>query len=271
MNLTNTIKFIHANGFPPLAYQTLFTLLENKTTIDSFYLRPLDKNLKNTVNKLKNWETFSYDFIKTLNFNEKIIGMGHSIGGNIILRTAIRKPKYFSKLILLDPTLFIPTNIYLWKIIEKLRLQNKVHPWVKATLNRKMVYNDFNEIYNSYRKKKVFLNISDENLKIYINSITKTQDDKKLHIIYSKEWEHKIYKTGLIADMYIWRNIKKVTLPTLIIRAEESTAFYDSAANKIKKMNNSNIDIITIKKSSHLFPLEKPEETSKKILSFITQ
>ena len=71
--------------------------------------------------------------------------------------------------------------------------------------------------------------------------------------------------------MYIWKNIKKVSLPTLIIRPEESTAFYDSAANKIKKTNNPNIEIITIKKSSHLFPLEKPQETSEKILSFIRQ
>ena len=111
MVLANSIKFIHANGFPPLAYQPLFTLLEDKIKIDNFYLRPLDENLKDTVGELKNWESFSYDFIKTLNPNKKIIGMGHSIGGNIILRTAIKEPRFFSKIILLDPTLFIPRNI----------------------------------------------------------------------------------------------------------------------------------------------------------------
>ena len=232
-------------------------------------MRPLVDEHINSYNKIRDWVPFYKDFSKTLDDENRIVGMGHSIGGNIILRTALKKPKYFSKIILLDPTLFAPQLIFLWKIVEKFGLQNTFHPWVKATLNRKMTYNNFEEIFNSYRKKKVFSKIDDSNLKIYIESITQYKKDKKLHIIYSKEWEHTIYKTGLIADMYIWKNLKKLRIPTLIIRAENSTAFYDSAANKIKKIDNKNIQIIRINGSSHLFPLEKAQETSEKIISFI--
>ena len=69
--------------------------------------------------------------------------------------------------------------------------------------------------------------------------------------------------------MYIWNNINNLNIPTLILKAEESNAFTDSSSKRINKMNNSNIKILTIKDSSHLFPFEKPKRVSEEILSFI--
>ena len=92
-----------------------------------------------------------------------------------------------------------------------------------------------------------------------------------MHITYSKEWEHQIYKTGLIEDYYIWNNIKNIKVPTLIIKADDSNAFMDSAAKKIDKMNSEKIKIITIKDTTHLFPLEVPEKASKIISDFIKE
>tara|TARA_Y100000590_G_scaffold318819_1_gene360766 strand:+ start:295 stop:1107 length:813 start_codon:yes stop_codon:yes gene_type:complete len=270
MNCKEKISFIHANGFPPNAYQTLLTNLEPELYIEKFLLRPIDKDKTYQIDEIKNWIPFHNDYLESLK-NEKIIGMGHSIGGNIVLRTAISHPNYFSKIILLDPTLFIPRIIFMWKIIAKLNLQNKFHPWIKATLNRKMNYKNFNEIFKSYRKKTVFSKINDENLEIYIKSITKKSANDSLDIIYSKKWEHKIYKTGLIADNYIWKNINKLHIPTLILKAEHSNAFISSTAKKIKKINSKHITIHEIKGTSHLFPLECPELISEKILNFIKQ
>ena len=92
--------------------------------------------------------------------------------------------------------------------------------------------------------------------KIFYKSITK-EIDGKLHITYSKEWEYHIYKTGLIADMCIWKNIKKLQIPCLIIRAEQSYAFLDSSKRKITQLNPK-IKYHSIKNSTHLFPLEFP-------------
>ena len=112
----------------------------------------------------------------------------------------------------------------------------------------------------------VFSNLDDHNLNIYIKSITE-KTDNKLHITYSKEWEYHIYKTGLISDMYIWRNIKNLKVPCLIIRAEESNAFLDSSKEKISKLNPE-IKFHTIENSTHLFPLEYPKETARVINNF---
>ena len=84
-----------------------------------------------------------------------------------------------------------------------------------------------------------------------------------------KEFEYEIYKTGLIADSFIWNNLYKLNVPTLIIKAEYSNAFLDNSVKQIEKIGNKNIKIITLKNVTHLFPLEKPYETAQLILDFI--
>ena len=261
----NKIYFIHANGYPSDAYLSLFSKIKTTHIINNFNLVSNNINIKN----LKNWDPFHKNFIKSINKNKNNIGIGHSIGGNLILRSVISHPNLFSKTILLDPTLFIPPFIIFWKLIKILRLDDYLHPLSKKTLNRKMKYDNYDLIFKSYRRKNVFKYINDENLKIYINSITKVNTDKSIDITFPKEWEYKIYKTGISEDNYIWRNINKINIPTLIIRAKESNTFLESAEKKIKKINNKNIKIITIEKCSHLFPLEIPKDISKIILDYI--
>ena len=267
MSSNQEIQFIHANGFPPSSYAPLLNLINNKFTINHFKLRPLLEN--SNPEEIKNWIPFQNDYIKSLNDkNDKVISIGHSIGGNIALRSCISNPEYFSKVVLIDPTLFTPRIIFFWKMSLFLKIHKYIHPWVKATLKRKMKYPSYESIFNSYRKKNVFKKINDSNLSIYIKSITKTNDDGSLKITYPKEWEYQIYKTGLIADNYIWKNIKNITLPVLIIRSKSSNAFLEPAANKIKKLNKK-INIVTLDNTTHLFPLEIPKKTAALINDFL--
>ena len=130
-----------------------------------------------------------------------------------------------------------------------------------------MIYNSYEDIFKSYRNKKVFSKIDNKNLNIYIKSITEKVDEQ-VHITYSKKWEYELYKTGLIADFYIWKNIKSLKVPCLIIRAEESNAFLHSSEKKVLRLNPK-IKLHTIEDSTHLFPLEFPKETSEIIKNFI--
>ena len=259
----SNLYFIHANGFLPDAYKPLFNTLNNDLNIHNFFLLDIFKS-KNF--KLKNWIAYHNSFIKSIK-HEEIIGLGHSIGGNIILRSAISHPDKFKAIILLDPTLFVPKIIFFWKIFYYLNIQKKFHPWLESTLKRRMSYNDFDSIFNAYRKKNVFKKINDENLKIYINSLTQEKNNT-LKIKYPKEHEYTIYKTGLLKDNYIWKNIYKIDIPCLIIRASDSNAFLENAANKVSKLNKK-IAIKTLDDTTHLFPLEKPNTVSELINKFL--
>jgi len=266
--ITQKLVFVHANGFPPKSYKTLLEKLSENFNVNNFLLRPLWDNKQNHM-LLKDWSLFYNDFnlyMENNNHNNNI-GIGHSIGGNILLRATIDNPKYFSKIILLDPILFTPIINNSWKIISLLKLQNKIHPLSKGALNRKMHYKTFDDIFKSYRRKSIFKNIDDLNLRLYIKSITKNIHNG-IQIIYSNLWENKIYNTGLLKDNYIWKNIKKLNTPCLIIRADNSNAFLDSSKNKISKLNQ-NILFKTIPNSTHLFPLEFPNKSFNLINDFL--
>ena len=123
MKQLENIHFIHANGFNPEAYFPLLNNLSSIFKITNFSLEPISENKINYKN-LKDWKYFQEKFENSIQRNKEIVGIGHSIGGNIILRSCINKPEYFSKIILLDPTLFIPKIIFLWKLSLFLNLHN---------------------------------------------------------------------------------------------------------------------------------------------------
>ena len=268
-NKKDNLIFVHANGFPPLCYDSILKNLKNSHKIENFLLRPLWKDIPDYRN-LKSWKIFCKDFEEFLH-NSKIkkhIGLGHSIGGNIILHTAIKKPDFFSKIILLDPTLFPPKIIFVWKLLNMFNLQDKFLDLSKSAKNKKMDYKSYNELYTNYRKKEIFKLINDENLKLYIDSIIQINEDKSIDITYSNNWERIIYNKGLLKDNYIWKNIDTLQIPCLIIRAHKSTALPLSSIKKIKKKNKL-IKVETLRDVTHLFPFEQPEIVIKKINSFI--
>ena len=165
-------SFIHGNGFPPLTYKSLLTELSNTLDITSMLLRP-HWNETSSPYKLKNWRLFVDDFIQHAN-EQKItnsIGIGHSIGGNIILKAAIKNDKIFKSIVLLDPTIFAPSIIYFWKILSLFPKALENFPLAKAARNRKTSYSSKEDIFISYRKKNIFKNIQNKQLNEYIDSI----------------------------------------------------------------------------------------------------
>ena len=132
------------------------------------------------------------------------------------------------------------------------------------------IFNDFEEIFDSYRSKKVFSRIADIHLNEYINSIFEKYEDRLvLYKDHNPAWEEIMYLTAGIKDFDIWKNLHRLKTPTLIIIPETSPVLRYHASKKISK--NRLIEIKILKESTHLFPLEKPKETSKIILDFFSK
>ena len=261
-------QFIHANGFPPSAYTSLFNLLSNNLHIDAMLLRP-HWNDDSGIEKLNNWNLFLEDFEKYINENNIIhnYGIGHSIGGNLLLRSCINNKNLFKSIVLLDPTIFIPSIVYLWKFVSYIPHLNSFFPLAKSARNRRKVFNNKDDVFQSYKNKRIFSKIPKEQLKEYIDSIfTYNDNTKNVELNYRRKWEEKIYLKSLLMDMHIWNNIDKLQTPTLIIIPELNPVFRFSASKKI--LSNKYISIKSIKKSTHLFPLEQADSTFKLIRDF---
>jgi pimeloyl-ACP methyl ester carboxylesterase len=101
-----------------------------------------------------------------------------------------------------------------------------------------------------------------------INGLLKPSKNLDFELAYSPEWEIQIYYTGVASDEDIWQGLPNLKTPMLIIRGSETNTFYPSTAARIKRLRPET-QVVTIDKSTHLVPLERPDELAKIILNFL--
>ena len=268
------LHFLHANGYPPDCYKPLFELLKTEYHVFGMLLRPLWGEAK--PDQIDDWHVFSEDLRVFLNSSPlsstsnggpvPVIGVGHSIGAIVTLRAALRYPKKFRALVLLDPVLFVPRRLVEWKVQRaKDPLSN---PWIQGAQKRRRAFSDLESVYTSYREREVFRYLSDENLRIYIEGITR-KTENGYELVYSPEWEERIYFTSL-QDFDIWNNLQYLRVPTLFIRGEETDTFLENAAELVK-FKQPKVRVEVLEKTTHLLPLEQPKEVFDILQSFLKE
>lgn len=262
------LHFLHANGYPPDCYKPLCELLKSHFHIFGMKLRPLWPDAK--PEELNEWHPLSDDLLQFLHEQEPVIGVGHSVGGIVTLRAALREPNRFRGIVLVDPVLFPPRRIIAWNIASVLGLGHKAHPLISGALKRRREFDDLETIFRSYRRRPIFRNFSDENLRAYVEGIVRLREDGKYELVYSPEWEARIYYTGIWRDMDLWRKLQELKVPTMIIRGAESDTFWAQAAERVRRINPQ-IKIEAVPNAGHLVPLERPQEVARLILDFVTQ
>ncbi len=267
------LHFLHANGYPPECYKPFLELLQKKYHVFGMLLRPLWPN--SNPDEIQDWKPFSDDLLQFLTPPQPtpVIGVGHSIGGVVTLRAALRDPSKFRALILLDPVLFVPSRLIWWNFFRAIGLGNKVYPKISGALKRRRTFDDLDLVFRGYRNRSVFKYMSDENLRIYIEGITR-KTDHGYELIYSPEWESQIYFTGL-RDFDIWRDLPKLEVPTLFIRGAQTDTFLESAAKFVRrtaalvKRKQPRVWVETLEESTHLLPLERPQEVFDRMQTFL--
>ncbi|CAG0990659.1 hypothetical protein ANAEL_02275 [Anaerolineales bacterium] len=255
------LHFLHANGYPPACYKPLFELLKTQFHVFGMLLRPLWEGSK--PEDLDDWNPLSEDLLQFLDSTplpagEPVIGVGHSVGGIVTLRAALREPDKFRALVLLDPVLFVPSVLTAWNFARALRLGNKFHPKIAGALRRRRTFENLDVAFDGYRSRDVFKYVSDENLRAYTAGVAKPKADAGFELAYSPEWEVRIYLTAM-RDFDIWRELPKLKVPTLILRGAETDTFLKKAEDLVKE-KNPGILVRTLEKTTHLLPLECPEK-----------
>ena len=271
------LHFLHANGYPPECYKPLFELLQKEYRVFGMLLRPLWDDAK--PEEINNWHPLSDDLLRFLSDHEpfdlaqdksgSVIGLGHSIGAVVTLRAALRDPSRFRALILIDPVLFVPSFMLNWHIFRILGLGERFHPLIKGAKKRRTTFDNLETVFRGYRSRNIFRYMSDENLKAYIEGITRPKTDGGYELVYSSEWEAQVYRTGM-HDFDILRDLPKLEVPTLIIRGAETDTFFESAARLVKR-KQPKVKVETLPKSTHLLPLERPKEVFEIIQSFLKE
>jgi pimeloyl-ACP methyl ester carboxylesterase len=262
------LHFLHANGYPPGAYRPLLMLLDENFEVFTMCMRPLWPHAR--PQDLQNWLQLANDLEDFLQKNNlsQIVGVGHSMGATTTLRLALSRPDLFSALVLIDPVFFPPWMIIIWNVLSRLGLAYRLHPLASSALRRRNVFDNRQAMFDNYRRKNIFERFSDESLWALVDSLACEQPDGSITLCYSPAWEAHIYLTGVLSDMPLWRDLPRLVPPTLFLRGSDTNTFWESTAKMVKNRLPS-AQTITIPDSTHLLPLEKPNETANHILKFL--
>jgi pimeloyl-ACP methyl ester carboxylesterase len=217
------------------------------------------------------WQIFSDDLLRFLRDYKSppVIAVGHSIGATVTLRAALHEPDKFRALLLIEPVLFPTTRMLSWNFVRAIGLGNRLHPKIPAAYKRRRTFDNLDLVFRGYRKREVFRYMNDENLRSYIDGITRPTSNGAYELAFSPEWEARIYYTGL-RDFDIWRQLPNLKVPTLFLRAAETDTFWEQAA-KLVKRKQPRARVETIEKSTHLLPLERPKEVFEIMQSFLKE
>ncbi len=262
------LVFLHANGFPPGCYAPFLKLLAKDHKTRAMLMRPLWAAAR--PEDVDDWRPLSHDLLRFLDEwgREEVIAVGHSMGAIAALRAALWSPERFAALVLIEPVL-LPRHLMLaWGLARLSRKVARVHPLIRGALRRQRQFPSLEAAFARYRPRRIFRYLSDEALRTYIQGMLSGSAERGFHLIYSPEWEARIYHTAAWNDDDLWGGFGCLSVPTLIVRAAESDTLRASVTRRAERLS-AQVRIAVVERSTHLVALERPEAVAELADSFL--
>lgn len=248
------------NGFPPEVYGPMLESLLDDHRVVAALPRPLWPNppLPETV---VTWQTFADDLLKALDRHQltDVVAIGHSMGGIVSIVAAVTEPERFSRLVLVDPALFLP------KVLQKMA-DSGSSPLAEQALRRRDKFASLDEAFAYWREKPFFKQWPDDMLRLYAEGLLKQGTDR-LELRWPTAWEARIFNTPFIDA---WDYIARLpsTLPVLAVRGTTTDVFRESVAQMFQEV----VPHATVKEvpdHGHTFPMTAAEQTGRIIRDWL--
>lgn len=258
------LHLAHANGFPPATYQKAIQSLLPDYHAVSFLARPLWNDTP--PEWLRDWSQMADDLLEGLKefSGQKIIGVGHSLGGVLTLYASIKRPDLFDRLVLIDPTMLDPKLLRRVKWSKFFGMETR-SDLVKGALRRKRTWESTQAAYAYFKGRPLFKDWPDGTVRAYAESMTGPASEGGVQLVYPPEWEARIYRT-IPTD--VWKSAKLLSVPTLVIRGENSNTFTEGSEKAFRE-TAPKASFAVVNGAGHLVPQEKPEAVSDLLKSFL--
>ena len=254
------IHFAHANGFPAKTYNKLFSFLTDEFEIGFIErhahdeLFPVDEDWIYLKEELRQEIEKSYD--------EKIIGVGHSLGGILHFLVAVERPELYKQIILLDAPLISRLSGAGIKLLKTTGLMRRT-TLSRQTIYRRNFWKSKEDAFRHFHAKEKFRAFDEDVLRDYVEYGT-VETESGVKLFFEPRIESKIYRT-LPHNFAKYRG--KLKVPAAYIGGSYSREARLAGLNFMKKNFPFGFYFL---EGSHLFPFEKPKETAQIIKSILT-
>lgn len=246
------IHFAHANGFPAKTYGKLFSLLK-----DDFQINYLERHAHNPKFPVTDgWERLRDELRDELEkrYTEKIIGIGHSIGGILHFLVACEKPELYQAIILLDAPIISRLSSGALRLLKIFNLIDRITP-SQMTRFRRNLWQSKQEVYEHFKQKEKFAAFDADVLRDYAEHGT-IETARGFELFFKPSIEAHIYR-ALPHNLPTFRG--KLKVPAAYIGGTKSEEARMARLSFMKKNMPFEFHFLD---GSHLFPLEKPLETA---------
>jgi pimeloyl-ACP methyl ester carboxylesterase len=253
------VHFAHANSFPAKTYTKLFSYLADDFQIGFIERHAHDERFPVT----DGWNFLKEELRVEIEnrYPEKIIGVGHSLGGILHFLLAVEHPELYRQIILLDAPLVSRFSGTALKLLKKTGLLER-SALSRQTIFRRNFWESKEAAFRHFKEKEKFSRFDEDVLRDYVQYGT-IETEKGVKLFFNPQVELKIYQT-LPHDFAKYRG--KLKVPANYIGGRASREARLAGLNFMKR--NFPIDFHFLE-GSHLFPFEKPAETAQIIKSVV--
>ncbi len=248
----STVVLAHANGYSAGCYRFYIESLKPKYRI--LALDFAGHGESETTLNFHSWFFFRDQILALLSQevpeSEKVLGIGHSLGGASILLAAQNSPGRFQKVIALDPV------VLGWKITTLAKLFG--NPLARQARSRRRNFQSIRLIERAFRKFPAFANWDPEIWQDYLTyCIRKTGNGEEVELCCDPEVEARIFS---LSSYRVLLQYYRITVESHILIPEKYEVCSPALARLITRKNpKSSVEIW--KGASHFFPFEWKDKT----------
>jgi pimeloyl-ACP methyl ester carboxylesterase len=271
---TRTIVFSHANGFPAGTYRVLFEAWRaagwRVLAVDKFGhdpAHPVTSNWPHLRNEL-------LDFITAHAPRQRVHLVGHSLGGFVSLLAACRRPAAVASTVLLDSPVLTGWKAHSVQVMKLTGLIQRVTPG-RVSKQRRWQWPSAQAAHAHFAAKHAFARWDPRVLRDYIAAGTEPDPVARadpatpdaVRLAFRREVETRIYDT---LPHHLGRLLQRrhPQAPVSFIAGTQSVEVRQVGLAATRALVHERLDWI---EGSHLYPMEKPEETAAMVLRRLDQ
>jgi pimeloyl-ACP methyl ester carboxylesterase len=264
--VAGVLVFSHANGFPAGTYRVLFecwraagwtVLALDKFGHDAQY--PVRSNWSPTRDEL-------LAFIEREAPGQKVHLVGHSLGGLLSLLAACKRPHLAQTVVLLDSPVISGWRAHGLQVFKATGLVKRVSPG-KVSQRRRWQWPSTEAAHDHFARKATFARWDPRVLRDYMTcGLEPDPSTGGVKLAFRREVETRIYNTlphhfdGLLRK-------HPPACPVHFIGGSASAEMRQAGMEATRRVARGRI---TWLEGSHLFPMERPEETAAAVLHCLT-
>ncbi len=202
------------------------------------------------------WWTLGRDLVALIGSLEgdgrlpgSVVGVGHSMGGTVLVLAELLRPGTFTGLVLIEPVLIPPPFV-----------RNPELSLAQGAARRRPVFGSRDELIESYLTKPLFQRWHPEAFRAYVDhGFRETPEGLALRCL--REIEAELFTTG--AECGAFARLDELTTPVRLVIADRSGELGPSLALLPEALPN--VTTTYMAGQNHLVPVERPEMVASEI------